>query len=254
MDNATTTGKPRKKSAFFSSLAVYKREMLSYFTSPIGYSFVAIFFAVSGFVFTNSTVQASDKSSTTNYFTIMLYLFIVTVPLITMKLVSEERKMKTEQLLLTAPISLFGIVAGKFFAAFTMIGGSLLVSSLIYYIPLTVFGTPNPATYFGSVFAIILVGSAFTAIGLFISSLTENQFISAYGTMGTIIIFLLLGRLNSYINVAFIRVLIDSVSVLSRFSNFTYGIFDFAALVYYISITAAFLFLTVRSFEKRRWS
>lgn len=234
--------------------SIYKREMKSYFTTMVGYIYMAIFFLVSAFFFMQYTVQAGENSDPASYFQIILYLFIIVIPLITMKLVSEERKMKTEQLLLTAPVSLWGIIIAKFLAAFTLFGSAFIVSSIIYYIPLATYGSPNIAIYVGSVFAILLVGMAFISIGIFISSLTENQFIAAFGTIASIIVLLLINRLESYINSSFVRTIIDNISIISRYNSFTNGIFDYAALVYFITITALFLFLSVRVFEKRRWS
>ena len=234
--------------------AIYKREMRSYFTSPVGYIFVAIFLAVSAFFFMDSTVQAGDSSSVSSYFMYILYIFIIIIPLITMKLISEERKMRTDQLILTSPVSLFGIVFAKFLAAFTLCGGTFIISSVIYYIPLSLYGTPNAASYICSVIAILLSGSAFIAIGIFISSLTENQFIAALGTIAAIILLLTISSLNNYINVEFIRVILSAISFTSRYGRFAYGILDYSAIVYFGSITALFLFLTVRAFEKRRWS
>ena len=116
--------------------AIYKREMRSYFTSPVGYIFVALFLAVSAFIFMDCTVQAGEKSNVAAYFMYILYIFIIIIPLITMKLLSEERKMRTDQLILTSPVSLFGMVLAKFLAAFTLFGGTFVLSSVIYYIPL----------------------------------------------------------------------------------------------------------------------
>ena len=130
----------------------------------------------------------------------VLYIFIIIIPLITMKLISEERKMRTDQLILTSPVSLFGIVFAKFLAAFTLFGGTFIISSVIYYIPLSLYGTPNAASYICSVIAILLSGSAFIAIGIFISSLTENQFIAALGTIAAIILLLTITELPSEID------------------------------------------------------
>ena len=189
-----------------------------------------------------------------NYFIILLYLFIIIIPLLTMKLVSEERKMRTDQLITTAPVTLAGIVFGKYLAALTMFGGSFIVTSIIYYIPLAMYGTPNTARYAGCVIGVFLVGSAFISIGIFISSLTENQFISALGTIGAIIFLLLVSSLNAYINNEMIRNFLSGLSVTSRYSYFASGIFMYDSLIYFISISAVFLFLTIRVFEKRRWS
>ena len=235
-------------------LAIFKREMRSYFTSPVGYMFCAIFFAVSGFLFMLNTVQAGEESNYAGYFSIILFLFIVIIPLLTMKLVSEETKMKTDQLLMTAPITLADIVFGKFMAALTMFGGSFIISSAIYYIPLAMYGKPNLALYIGCVVGVFLVGSAFISIGIFISSLTENQFISAFGTIAAIIFLLFVSSLNSYINNEAIRNFLSGLSITSRYSYFSYGLFSYDSLIYFISLSAVFLFLTIRVFEKRRWS
>ena len=235
-------------------LAIFKREMRSYFTSPVGYMFSAIFFAVSGFLFMLNTVQAGESSNYSAYFSILLFLFIVIIPLLTMKLISEETKMKTDQLIMTAPITLADIVLGKYFAALTMFGGSFLISSAIYYIPLAMYGNPNLALYSGCVLGIFLVGSAFISIGIFISSLTENQFISAFGTIGAIIFLLFVSSLNSYINNEMIRNFLSGLSITNRYSYFAYGLFSYDSLIYFISLSAVFLFLTIRVFEKRRWS
>lgn len=234
--------------------AIYKREMRAYFTSPIGYMFCAIFFAVSGFLFMLNTVQAGTNSNYPGYFSIVLFLFIIIIPLLTMKLVSEERKMKTDQLIMTAPITLAGIVFGKYLAALTMFGASFILSSAIYYIPLAMYGKPNAALYVGCVIGVFLVGSAFISIGIFISSLTENQFISAFGTIGAIIFLLFVSSLNSYINNEAIRNFLNGLSITSRYTYFSNGIFSYDALIYFISLSAVFLFLTIRVFERRRWS
>ena len=234
--------------------AIYKREMRAYFSSPVGYMFCAIVFAVSAFLFMIYNVQAGENASYASYFSVLLYLFIVIIPLLTMKLVSEERKMRTDQLVMTAPVTLAGIVMGKYLAALTMFGGMFVATSAIYYIPLALYGTPNAAMYIGCVIGIFLIGSAFIAIGIFISSLTENQFIAAFGTIGAIVFLLLVSSLNSYINSEVIRSFLSGLSVTSRYTYFSYGIFSYDSLIYYVSLSAVFLFLTVRVFEKRRWS
>ena len=167
---------------------------------------------------------------------------------------SEERKIRTDQLITTAPVTLAGIVFGKYLAALTMFGGSFIVTSIVYYIPLAMYGTPNTARYIGCVIGVFLVGSAFISIGIFISSLTENQFISALGTIGAIIFLLLVSALNSYINNAAIRNFLSGLSVTNRYSYFASGIFSYDSLIYFVSLSAVFLFLTIRVFEKRRWS
>ena len=234
-------------------LAIYKRELRSYFVSPIGYIFVAIFLIASGLLFSYCTLHAGANSSTATYFSLLMYVFIIVLPLLTMKLFADEKKMRTEALLLTSPVSLMGMVAAKFLAAYTVFATTFLISCLDFLV-LYQYGTPNPAILFGSALAILLVGAAGIAIGVFISSLTENQLIAALGTMAIIVFFVLTSLLNGYIDNAYIRAVINWVSIMERFTNFTSGIFDFNAIVYYLSLSFVFLFLTVRVYDKRRWN
>ena len=233
-------------------LAIYKRELRSYFTTPIGYVFIAVFLAVSGFSFALTTLQ-TQSSDVSLYFQFLMFAYIVILPLLTMKTFAEERRTRTEQLLLTAPVSLTGMVLAKFLAAFTMFFGTLLVSA-VYFFPLSLYGEVNWPRVWGSMFAMVLIGMTFIAIGIFVSSLTENQFTASLGTIGILLALMIVAMVNSLIDSYVVRSVLDWISIYSRYANFTYGIFDFGAVVYYISICVVFLFLTVRVFEKRRWS
>lgn len=235
-------------------LAIYKREMQAYFTSPVGYVFIAVFLAVNAFLFSFTTLLMGKDSDVGSYFSFIMFIFIILVPMLTMKMFSEERKTRTEQLLLTAPISLLGMVFGKFLAALTMFGGTFIVGNLINFSLLYKYGNPNTASLISNSLGILLIGAAFIAIGLFVSALTENQIVAAIGTMGIILFMLLINIVNSFIDVYAIRMVLSWISVFSRFGNFTYGILDLAALLYYFSICFIFMFLTVRIYEKRRWS
>lgn len=231
--------------------AIYKKEMRAYFTTPVGYIFLAAMLLISAVLFSFTTLQQSTWQ-TSSYFTSMVFVFIVLVPVLTMKSFSEERRTRTEQMLLTAPVSLTAMVMAKYFAALTMMAGVLLLTS-IYYLPLYAYADPSTAILAGNLIALLLVGSAFIAIGLFISSLTENQMVACVVTIVIILLFLVASVANSYIDAYFIRAILNWVSVFTRFGNFTNGIFDFGATLYYLSITAVAIFLTVRVYEKRRW-
>ena len=233
-------------------LSIYKRELRAYFTSPIGYIFIAVFLAISGALFCYTTLF-SLSADLTPYFTYMIFLFVVLLPLLTMRLFSEERKQRTEQLLLTAPVSIFAMVSAKFCAAYTVFAGSMLVSS-IPFIFLYNYAEVKTAIVLGNLLAALLVGIAFIAVGVFVSALTENQLVSAVGTIGLLLAFLVVGMLNSFIPVYFIRLILRSVSVFARFQNFTQGVLDISALIYYLSVTVVFLFLTMRVYDKRRYS
>ncbi|MBQ3866020.1 MAG: ABC transporter permease [Clostridia bacterium] len=232
-------------------LAVYKKELRSYFIGPIGYIYVALFLLVSSLLFTYTTLYAGTCSVTT-YYTFILYLFAILIPLLTMRMLSEEKKTRTEQILLTAPVSLTGVILAKFLAAFTLFAGTLLVSCLNFII-LYFYGTPNTAIIISTTLGILLIGAAFVAIGIFVSACTENQLVAALVTIVAIASTLVLNVLSSYVTFTPLRVVMKWFSIFDRFYAFTYGYFDFVALLYYISVTVVFLFLTVRVFEKRRW-
>ena len=235
--------------------AIFKREMRAYFTSPIGFIFIAIFFVANGALFSYLTLQAGSTSDISSYFLMLLFLFIILIPLLTMKLFCEERKQNTEQLLLTAPISLIDMVAAKFFAAYTMFAGTFLAATVFNLIPYFIYCEDvNLASILGNIVGILLIGGAFVAIGLFISALTENQFVAAITTIAIIAALLFISFANSYIGAAPIRVVLSWISIFSRFYDFTYGILNFASLLYYASIMFVFLFLTVRVYENRRWA
>ena len=230
-------------------LAVFKKEMRSYFTSVIGYAFLVIYLTIGAILFAVTTLF-SMSADVTPFYTYMLLVSAVILPLLTMKSFSEERKIKTEQLLLTAPVSITGIVLGKFLAAYLMFAGCILLNSL-YFLVLNYYAALKFLILFGNTVAILLVGMAFISIGLFVSSLTENQLAAA---IGTIAIILFVGVLSSLFPSShwFRMYVLNFLSVLSRFQGFTNGYFDIASLVYYLSVSGIFLYLTVRVYDRRR--
>lgn len=241
-------------------LAIYKREMRGYFTTWTGYIFLAVAICLSAFIFSISTLLNST-SELSGYFSIIVYGMVVFLPILTMKSFSEEKKLKTEQLLMTAPISSWQMVLGKYLSALTMLG-IYLISTLIFFIPLFDYAVvdvvngygPNVALMIGNMLAMLLIGACFIAIGIFISSLTENQFASIVLTIVVLLAFLLIGSFNSLIENESVRVVLDWFSLYSRYQSFTYGMFDISALLYYISVAGIFVFLTTRVFEARRYN
>ena len=242
--------------------AIFKKELRSYFINAVGYVYVGVFLAAAAVLCGVMTLGAQTYS-TSNYFTALIFAFIVLIPLLTMKLFAEEKKLKTEQLLLTAPVSVWSMVLGKFFAAFALFVSTVLASCINFF-PLYVYGRaergdtdiyvgPATAEIFACVVGIIFLGAAFISIGLFISSLTENQLAAAVITVAIIFVMLILDFVNTYIDVYAIRFVISWVCVLSRFSNFTVGVLDYTAMLYYLSISGVFVLLTTRVYDKRRW-
>ena len=234
-------------------IAIFKRELRAYFTGVVGYVFLASFLAVSAAVFSYTTLF-SMSADVTAYFTFMLIFSAVILPILTMKSFSEERKMRTEQLLMTSPVSITGVVFGKFLASYVMFAGALLFSSL-YFLLLLPYAQLKLAVLFGNILAMLLVGLVFISIGLFVSSLTENQLTAAVGTMAIILAFLAVGLVSSLLPTEYwLRFVLDSLSVFTRFQSFTNGYFDIASLIYYLSAAGVFLFLTIRVYDRRRYN
>ncbi len=232
--------------------AIYRREIGAFFTSSIAYVFLAVFFIITGFFFTLGNV-ASASSNLSQVFTVMFIISILLIPILTMRLFSEEKKQKTEQGLLTAPVSLTSIVLGKYFAALTIFLIAVSIA-LIYGFILSIFGTVAWMTLLSNCLAMILVGAAFIAVGLFVSSLTENQIAAAVGGIVFLLLFFLIDLLASFIRVPWIQSVLYELSFYSRYYEFTCGIFNLSSVLFYLSTAVLFNFFTVRVFEKRRWS
>ncbi len=255
--------------------AIIKREYLSYFKSPIGYVILALFFLVTSFVFVmDLQYQYSDIG--TVLLSVQTILFMVIIPMITMRSFSEERKGNTEVLLLTSPASVFEIVLGKYLASLYLLL-TMTATSVVYILITLSLGGIVDAKTLGAYIGFIFIGAAYLSIGIFASSLTENQVISAIVTFGIIFGLVLLDGIASIISsvvTTFISKInffgltdlqIDSLStkiseVISwpnpstRLEGFSSGIFSLTPIVYFISLISIFVFLTVRVIEKRRWS
>ena len=233
-------------------LAVYKKEMRSYFTSVIGYVFLVLYLIIAGAVFCYSTLF-SMSSDVTTFYTFMLIVSSVMLPLLTMKSFSEERKAKTEQLLLTSPVSIIGIVAGKFLAAYTVFAACMVLNSL-YFFFLAAYSYLKVAVLIGNLVAMLLVGMVYIAIGLFVSSLTENQLSAAIGTIAIILVFMGVGMISSLVPANYwFRFVVEALSVFTRFQSFVNGYFEFASVIYYLSVSAVFVWLTIRVYDRRRF-
>lgn len=232
--------------------AIYKRELRAYFTGPIGYVFIAIFlFLCNGhFYLNNLKFYISDFSAT---FNIMMLFLIILIPLMTMRLWSEEKRQKTDQLLLTAPVSTTGVVMGKFFAALSvfLIG---LCFTLIYPILVAWRGVPDVGKIVGNYIGIILAASAYIAISLFVSSLTKSQLISAIGSILALSLFYFMDILVGVSDSTIVNSIFSFFSMITRYWNLYRGIFALSDVIYFVSLTVIFIFLTSRIIEKQRWS
>ncbi len=233
--------------------AIYTRELKSYFLTPIGYTFCGIFLVVSGLLFAYTTLFAQSTTAIGEYFIYLMAVFAILLPLLTMKLFSEDRKSRTDQILLTSPVSVFGIVMGKYLAALTVFGATFVVNSFNFVL-LFKYGSPNMTSIFMNILGLFLLGAAFIAVGIFLSSLTENQLIAAVSAIGVNGAMLLISLLAGSIESTFWRTIFKWFSVIDRFVPFTNQMLDVSAIVYYISLAAVAIFITTRVIEKRRWA
>lgn len=232
---------------------VFKREVKSYFLySPLGYVFIAAFFILFGIFFMaiNIGYGITDINITLSNMSLVL-LFLI--PALTMRLIAEERKTKTDQLLFTSPISPVKIVLGKFLAATCVFIITLLIT-LIYAGMLSIFSTPNIPGMINAYIGFLFLGISFISICVFASALTDNQVIAFIIGFSSILVLWILEFLENLISNQVISKIIDWVSLLKRYKDFSDGILKPAPIIYYISVIALFVFLTMRAIEKRRWS
>lgn len=233
-------------------LAVFKRDLKAYFTSPLGYVFIAAFLAVmNAFFYIYNIDQAYSQLS--SVFNFMVYTLIFVTPLLTMRLFSEEFKQKTDQLLLTSPVKVRSIVFGKFLAALAIFAIAL-AATLLYVVIIASHGQPNVRELLANYLAIFCVAAAFISIGVFISSLTENQLVSAVLTLAVFLILYLIDTSGFGAQSAFLNNLLYSISLFVRYTTISNGVLALSDLVFYVSVAAIFIFATTRVIEKKRWS
>lgn len=231
--------------------AIFKREFNSYFTSLLGYVFLTIFLLLTGAMFTLVNIFQYQTANMTYFFASINNIAVFFLPLLTMRLFTEDRKLKTDQLLMTAPVSVRDIVLGKFFSAVCvlLIGTAI---TIIYPVILMFFGKLPIAETISCYIGFILLCSVILSIGAFMSSVTENQIVAAVSTYGIIIFMLLLSTLAQVISSEAVSSALLWLSPIQRFSDFTLGIFDFESVIYYLTVTGLFLFFTMTVFERRR--
>lgn len=231
---------------------ILKREFLSYFSSPIGYIVMAAFFAFGGFYF-YITCLVANSANISYTFSNLFIITIFLIPILTMRLFSEEKKQQTEVALLTAPVKLTAVVLGKYLAATFMFFICISIT-LIFTVVISFFTKPDLASAFGNFFGLFLLSASLISIGLFLSSITENQIIAAISSIGAGLFIMLFDTLSNVIPVKFVSTLFQKISFMSRYNNFTLGMLNLSDIVFFLSVCALFIFLTVRVFEKKRWA
>jgi ABC-2 type transport system permease protein len=232
--------------------AIMKRELAAYFYSPIGYIYLGVIYFLSGY-FLVTMVLLNNSNALTPVFSVLINLVMALTPILTMRLMSEDRRRRTDQALLTAPVTLAGIVAGKFFAAALVYCAGISIT-LVFALVLNAFARVNWAIIWGNYIGILLLGFSFIAVGQFISSLTENQAIAAIGGYAAMLGLFLLDAIPSIIPNPALAAVISGISFIRRYTSISYGMLGLENLFFFISVSGLFLFLTTRVLEKRRWS
>ena len=232
--------------------AIFKKEFKTYFLSPVGYIFVGVFMALAGMFFSSGILMSQQADISLMFSDInVVYLFLAS--LLTMRLLSEEKNKKTDQLLLSAPVSITEIVLGKYLAAMAVFGVTMLLS-LIFPAIMFMYGEPALSEVIGSYIGFILLWGAFISIGVFISALTESQVIAAVFTFAGLLLIYFISWFESSVKNVIAQKIIGWFSLLSRYSEFQSGILNVENIIYYLSFIFVFLFLTVRVIDKRRYS
>lgn len=232
--------------------AIFKRELSAYFNSATAYVVFAVFFFFSGLFFNFYCISA-NSSSLSYVFANMFYIILFIIPLITMKSFAEEKRQKSDQALLTAPASLTEIVLGKFLSASVLYALCCCIF-LVYAVIISFFASPQWSVILCTFIGILLLGGSMIAINVFISVLTESMVIAAVFGMGVGLVISMTNYLVSLISIDWISNIINKINFLSYYENFTYGVLSIVDVVFFLSVTALFLFFTVRALEKRRWS
>lgn len=229
--------------------AILKRETNAYFDTPLGYVFLAVYYLFAGFFFFNYNLY-SNSTDMRSLFSIMFTVTLFLIPILTMRLMSEDRRAHTDQLLMMAPVSTLSIVMGKMLAAVIVYLAALSIT-LIQAVVLSTFAAVEWSVVIGH-FLGLLLGMALISVGMFISALTENQIIAAIGGFCVGFFLMLLDSLASMISNSVLAGFVSDLSFQTHYQNFTLGIFDFSDVIFYLSITALFVFFTCCAFEKRR--
>lgn len=233
---------------------IWRREMKSYFLTPIGYVFCGMFLLLSGFLFFFYNIYAG-VADMTSLFGNLRYVFMLITPILTMRLISEERRAKVDQLLLTSSCPVGSIVGGKFAAACTVLLVALLITGA-YVAILMAYSGLRLASVLSGYIGTWLLGCGYVAIGLFMSSLTEKQISAAVMTYAANLILQLAETYAGQIVLPGVTLqwAASGLSLYKRYMNFVAGIVRFSDVVYFLSFCGVLVFLTVQMVERRRWS
>jgi ABC-2 type transport system permease protein len=231
---------------------IAKKEFKSFFISPIAYVFITVYLVVTNFLFFQGFFL-NNQADMRGYFGLLPWVFLFFVPAITMRSWAEEKKAKTLELMLTWPLSDVEVVVGKFLASFAFLTIAIL-ASLTIPITIMMLGSPDMGPIIGGYAGAILMGAAYLAIGLWISSHTENQIIAFI--VGVVVTFVLFMISNPFVLLAapsWLSPVLSYIGLGRHFESIERGVIDSRDIVYYLSVVGFFLFLNVQSLASRKW-
>ncbi|MFH1863039.1 MAG: ABC transporter permease [bacterium] len=231
-------------------LSIYQKELKSYFNSPIAYIVITVFLLFAGWFFSTNFFLMSQATVRTAISVIPI-IFIFFIPAITMRTIAEEKKSGTIELLVTMPTRDWDIILGKYLAALTLLVIALAFT-ISYVITASLLGNLDEGPTLGGYLGLFFIGSAYIAIGLFASSLSENQIIAFIISFAIIFVFFMLDKVLVFVPGPLVSIL-EFLSVDYHFNSIARGVIDSRDLIYYISLTGFALAMAVRSLESRKW-
>ena len=231
--------------------AIWKRELQAYFFTPVGYVFMGVFLLLSSAMF-YTTIMQNRSSDLPTFIGLMSYLWMLLCPVLTMRLLAEERSRRTDQLLLTSPVSLPAVVLGKYFAAVTVMLMTVLLT-LLFVLIVAIYGQGYPAELLVSYLGFVLQGCAFIALDLFLSGCASNQVTAAVMAFGANLLLWMLDLLEGAVSSALLRDALSFLSLYARSEPFLMGQLSFAGVGYFLSFSAAMIALTIHVLDSRRY-
>ena len=222
--------------------AIFKKEFRNYFLSPVGYVVIGILLAIFGLFFYLTAIATGSIELGGLYYYTAFYGIIIVVPILTMRMFSEDRKNGTEQLLLTSPVSITGIVFGKLFAALAVIGITLVLT-LMFFVIVSFFGEPNFPTVLFAILGFLLVAMAGLSVGMFASSITENQIIAGAITITFLIVSLFLQSSGG---------IFRNLCLMSFYEKFPSGLVSVSEIIGLLSFSVVFILFTIMVMQRRK--
>jgi ABC-2 type transport system permease protein len=227
-----------------------KKELKGYFDSPIAYIVITIFLLITGWFFF-SDLFLVNQASLRNLFGIVPFIFMFFVPAVTMRLLSEEKRSGTIELLLTLPVRDYEIILGKFLSGLILISVAVILT-LVYTLTLSGLGDLDAGSVAAGYIGLIFLGATYLSVGVFTSSLTQNQIVAFITSFLIIFVLFMLNKVLIFVP-SFLASFFEYLSVDYHFSNISRGVIDSRDVIYYLSLICLFLFLSVRALESRKW-